>query len=105
MLYNRKILTFLKSAECGSITKAAEQLHLSTNAAWKQISNLEEEMEVALFRKTTHGVILTEEGEYLYQQGQKIITICDEIIRNLHNKKNPDHVLLSGWVRKIDSSD
>ena len=87
MLYNRRILTFLKSAECGSITKAAEQLHLSTNAAWKQISNLEEEIGVTLFRKTTHGVILTEEGEYLYQQGQKILTICDEVIRNLHNKK------------------
>lgn len=87
VLYDRKLLTFLKVAECGSITKAAVQLHLSTNAAWKQISNLEEEMKVALFRKTTHGVILTEEGEYLYQQGQKIITICDEITRNLRNRK------------------
>ena len=87
VLYNRKLLTFIKAAECGSITKAAEQLHLSTNAAWKQISNLEEEMEVTLFRKNTHGVSLTEEGKYLYQQSQKIITICDEIIRNLHNRK------------------
>ena len=48
-MYNKLLDTFLTAAECGSLTKAAERLHLSPTAVVKQINLLEDETGVRLF--------------------------------------------------------
>ena len=71
MVYQR-IRYFLKAAETGSFSKAAEQSYVSSQALTKQIRLLEEELGGRLFERSPKGVILTRLGEYAYQKLEKI---------------------------------
>ena len=55
--------SFLTVAECGSFSKAAERLFISSTAVMKQINGLEEEIGVKLFARTNRGLTLTEAGQ------------------------------------------
>jgi DNA-binding transcriptional LysR family regulator len=52
-------------AEAGSFTHAGETLNLSQSAVSRQISALEENLQVPLFHRHARGLILTEQGESL----------------------------------------
>lgn len=66
MRINFKLLsTFLAVAENASFREAAEQVHLSLPAVSMQIKDLEEQLGVALFHRTTRRVELTREGQQL----------------------------------------
>jgi len=51
----------------GSISKAAEELHISQPAVTWQIKSLEEQLGLTLFVRTKKGVILTDEGNILFK--------------------------------------
>ncbi len=66
MKINFKLLqTFLAVAEHSSFKKAADALFISMPAVSMQIKQLEEQLGVALFQRTTRKVELTAEGEQL----------------------------------------
>ena len=66
MKINFKLLqTFLAVAEHSSFKKAADALFISMPAVSMQIKQLEEQLGVALFQRTTRKVDLTAEGEQL----------------------------------------
>ncbi|PXW35473.1 UNVERIFIED_CONTAM: DNA-binding transcriptional LysR family regulator [Williamsia faeni] len=56
---------FLQVAEEGSVTRAANVAGIAQPALSRQIRLLEEDLGVTLFRRTSRGVVLTEEGERL----------------------------------------
>jgi DNA-binding transcriptional LysR family regulator len=56
---------FLSIAEAGSMTQAATVLGIAQPALSRQVRLLEEDLGVTLFRRTSRGVQLTEEGERL----------------------------------------
>ena len=56
---------FLRIAEEGSMTRAASLLGIAQPALSRQVRLLEEDLGVTLFRRTSRGVHLTEEGERL----------------------------------------
>ena len=57
------LICFESSARHESFTKAAEELALTQSAVCRQIANLEEFLDVQLFRRTRRGVKLTEAGQ------------------------------------------
>ena len=61
-----KLRIFHKVAQAGSFTKAAETLNLSQSAISRQISALEETIGQPLFHRHARGLILTEQGEILF---------------------------------------
>ena len=61
-----KLRVFHAVAEAGSFTHAGESLNLSQSAVSRQISALEESLNVPLFHRHARGLILTEQGELLY---------------------------------------
>lgn len=61
-----KLRVFHAVAEAGSFTHAGEKLNLSQSAVSRQISGLEESLNVPLFHRHARGLILTEQGELLY---------------------------------------
>ncbi len=60
-----KLRVFHAVAEAGSFTHAGDTLNLSQSAVSRQISALEEALQVSLFHRHARGLILTEQGESL----------------------------------------
>ncbi len=62
-----KLRIFHAVAEAGSLTHAGDALHLSQSAVSRQIRALEESLDTTLFRRHARGLILTEQGELLFE--------------------------------------
>jgi len=62
-----KLRIFHAVAEAGSFTHAGDSLNLSQSAVSRQISALEDALQVPLFHRHARGLILTEQGETLNQ--------------------------------------
>lgn len=58
---------FQAVAEHLSFSRASEQLYISQSAVSQIIKQLETDLDTALFKRTTKGVVLTKEGEVLHQ--------------------------------------
>ncbi len=67
-----KLRIFHAVAEAGSFTHAGEALNLSQSAVSRQISALEESLNISLFHRHARGLILTEQGELLYRTAHEI---------------------------------
>ena len=61
-----KLRIFHAVADAGSLTHAGETLHLSQSAVSRQIRALEESLSTILFHRHARGLILTEQGELLF---------------------------------------
>lgn len=57
---------FYTVAKTQNISKAAKELYISQPAISKSIQKLEESLGCELFRRSSRGVLLTEEGELLF---------------------------------------
>ena len=61
-----KLRIFHAVADAGSLTHAGEVLGLSQSAVSRQIRGLEETLDTTLFHRHARGLILTEQGELLF---------------------------------------
>ena len=62
-----RLRVFHAVADAGSLTHAGEVLHLSQSAVSRQIRALEEDFNTNLFHRHARGLILTEQGELLFE--------------------------------------
>lgn len=69
-----KLRTFHTVATAQSFTRAGELLNLSQSAISRQISALEEGLQVALFHRHARGLLLTEQGEILFRTVSDVFT-------------------------------
>ena len=67
-----KLRVFHSVADAGSLTRAGERLRLSQPAISRQISALENSLKVPLFHRHARGLILTEQGELLFDATKSI---------------------------------
>ncbi len=72
---------FVTVAREGNLTRAAVQLHVSQPAVSLQIKNLQETLGIALFSRTSHGLILTRDGETLLPHAERALTAASEVRR------------------------
>ena len=70
-----KLKIFHTVAEASSFTKASTILNLSQSAISRQIQALESDLKVQLFERHARGLILTENGEYLFKSAHGTWTI------------------------------
>lgn len=89
-----KLKTFHAAADAGSLTGAAELLHLSQSAVSRQISGLEDEVGVKLFHRHTRGLLLTEPGRVLFESTSEVAkTIIGAESKLLDIRDEPSGVL------------
>lgn len=69
----RKIEAFLTVAKTGKYTEAADKLFISQSSLSKQMSQMEKELGVKLFKKTRNGVELTQAGLDFYSYAHKAL--------------------------------
>lgn len=86
--------SFVTVAEHGSITQAGEILGRSQPAMSLQIKRLEEQLDVALFKRGKRKLVLTEKGKTLFQYAEKILALNDEAINRLTKPFLRGHVHL-----------
>ncbi|MCF1710132.1 LysR family transcriptional regulator [Tabrizicola sp. J26] len=72
-----KLRIFHAVADAGSLTHAGESLHLSQSAVSRQIRALEESLNTTLFHRHARGLILTEQGELLFDATQAMVKRLD----------------------------
>lgn len=73
-----------------NLTKASEILHISQPAVTKHIKNLENELNLQLFKRSKYGMILNENGKKLYLQikGSIDVLLKAEDLFNMHKDIN-----------------
>jgi LysR family hydrogen peroxide-inducible transcriptional activator len=70
---------FLKVAELGNFTRAAEVVGLSQPALSRAIARLEEELGQPVFERQTRHVTLTDAGRSLFARAQQILALADDV--------------------------
>ncbi|OZG73667.1 transcriptional regulator [Hahella sp. CCB-MM4] len=79
--------TFIKIAETGSFSAAAEQLHVTQPAVSKRLANLEQTFATPLIERLPRNARLTEAGKLLKTRAEHIIREVENtqaLIQNLH---------------------
>jgi len=74
----RRLQYFVKIVDIGSLTQAADILHVAQPALSQQLATLEGEVRQQLLLRTKRGVTPTEAGRVLYRHAQLILRQCDQ---------------------------
>lgn len=83
----RVLRYFLAVCEEKNISKAANSLHISQPSLSRQLKNLEEELGVTLFYRGHQEITLTQEGYYLQEHAEEIISLANKTQQNLKHSK------------------
>ncbi len=78
---------FTKVAELKSVSKAAQALMISQPAVTIQIRNLEKDLELTLLESKGRGITLTQNGEFLFKQAQRLFDLELDIENKLEQLK------------------
>ena len=71
---------FVAFAECGTLSEAAENLHLSQPALSRNMKKLEEELGISLFSRRKNRLELNENGEYILGLAKEILSKADSLV-------------------------
>ncbi len=74
----RRLQYFVKIVDIGSLTQAADVLHVAQPALSQQLATLESEVRQQLLFRTKRGVTPTEAGKVLYRHAQLILRQCEQ---------------------------
>ncbi|MDO5622075.1 MAG: LysR family transcriptional regulator [Paracoccus sp. (in: a-proteobacteria)] len=85
-----KLRIFHAVADAGSLTHAGDALHLSQSAVSRQIRALEESLATTLFHRHARGLILTEQGEILFNATRDMSSLLDTTAARIRDSE--DHV-------------
>lgn len=92
---------FYVTVKVNSISKAAKLLHLTQPGLSMQIQSLEKELQVNLLSRSNKGVELTEAGKIVFDYANTILSLQDNIERDLENLKIQKKKLLLGSCRTV----
>jgi DNA-binding transcriptional LysR family regulator len=76
---------FVHAAREGSVSRAAERLHLTQPAVSLQLKRLAEETGLQLFTRTPHGLALTADGAALLPQAERVLTAVGDLQQAARN--------------------
>jgi DNA-binding transcriptional LysR family regulator len=89
------ILIFIRVAEMGSFTRAADSLGIQKGRASIAIRRLEDDVGARLLHRTTRSVQLTEDGRAFHARARDLLADADD----LHSMFAGDRVALRGRLR------
>lgn len=83
------LILFRKVCETHSISKVAEQNFISRSSLSAIIQSMEKELGFELLKRSKKGVVLTDNGQIIYEQSQNI---CKTYLSWLNLNKNPSTI-------------
>ncbi|RKQ14428.1 LysR family transcriptional regulator [Ureibacillus endophyticus] len=84
----RQLTYFIEVAKYKSFTKASKSLHLSQSTLSKVVKSLEEELKVELIDRSAKNIELTDAGEIVLAEGEKIMESLDDLSIHLYDLMN-----------------
>jgi len=75
----RQLELFTKVAENRSVTKTAKQFYMSQPAVSQAITELEDKLQLRLFERINHKMLITSAGETMYQYSKRILSLMEEL--------------------------
>src|SRR5262245_11804126 len=90
-----KLNTFVRVAERRSFTKAAADLRTTPSAVSKHMKELEEALGFSLLNRSTHGIMLTDAGEGLFQNCLQMLAKLDDYVVETRNVQKGPYGTLS----------
>ena len=104
----------LKIATTKNISKAAAELYVSQPALSRYLNNVEEDLGIRLFDRTTYPISLTPAGEVYVANAHAIIDIYENMVLSINEIKNtkkgkltakkPGKVKVTAKVKKVKAS-
>ncbi len=82
------IRSLIAVADAGSITEAAEQVHVSQSALSRRLQQLETDLGTRLLVRGRHGVELTDLGRQVLEAGRSIVARYDAVRRSIVEQQN-----------------
>src|SRR4030088_387712 len=80
-----KLNTFVRVAQRRSFTKAAAELRTRPSVISKRMKELEESLGFSLINRSTHGLVLTDAGEGLFQNCLQMLAKLDDYVIERRN--------------------
>src|SRR5215475_4166835 len=80
-----KLNTFVRVAQRRSFTKAAAELRTRPSVISKRMKELEEALGFTLLNRSTHGLVLTDAGEGLFQHCLEMLARVDDYVTERRN--------------------
>lgn len=87
----RQLRSFIAVADTLNFSAAADSLYMTQSALSRQIMALEKELGMALLKRSTRKVELTEAGQVLRHSAKDIISRWEKIEPELKNQVKPEH--------------
>ena len=100
-MFNPILNTFITVIDCGSFTKAAEQLNISTTAIMKQMNTLEKHLDLKLIDRTPTGVSYTQAGKIIYRDAKFIIDYSKKSITEAKAAASNDGIVFRAGTSKL----
>jgi DNA-binding transcriptional LysR family regulator len=76
---------FCAVCQYGGVRKAAEILYISQPSISVAIRELEDELGVLLFRRTKNKIVLTTEGQIMFEKSKKILNDVNELLISMRH--------------------
>lgn len=100
----RRLRYFVKVAELGSLTRAAEVLHIAQPALSQHIRSLESELGLKLLARGSRGVALTEAGQRLYYESRELLAGVKGMVERVRDDtQEPEGDVVIGVGQTIGS--
>jgi DNA-binding transcriptional LysR family regulator len=80
-----KLNAFVRVAERRSFTKAAADLRTTPSVVSKRMKELEDALGFSLLTRSTHGIVLTDAGEELFQNCLQMLAKLDDYVVKTRN--------------------
>lgn len=95
----RKLKHLVTVARLGSLSRAAEELHLSQPAISRSIALVEEQMGVCIFHRTPQGVELSAAGKVAIREAEKLLNQASVFAHNwdLYRKGESGNLRFGIW--------
>lgn len=102
----QRIKYFVAVAELGSFTDAAEACHISQSAISQQITALENELGVKLYKRSGRKFNLTPAGEYFFKRGKVVLQDVENLKIETARIASDDELNLSvGYLASYDGNE
>ena len=96
MIETSQLKQLLAFAEYGTLSKAAENLHISQPSLSRTMQQIESEMQVTLFERQKNKLVLNENGKLAVEYAKKVIDQLDDMILRVRFFDRARHTVTIG---------